>query len=159
MTGEEAKEFLINISYKLGNMSVEYLTEKDGEKMREAIEVLEQELCEDTISRSNLLSKLDICYKEKIRVAPDNMAEGFMQVDKLIKQEPPVIPTQKWIPVSERLPEDNTRVLVTVKVENREPKVRSGYYYMDGHFHIDNGDCWESRDKELLAWMPLPKPY
>lgn len=66
---------------------------------------------------------------------------------------------EKWIPVSERLPEDNTRVLVTVKVENREPKVRSGYYYMDGHFHIDNGDCWESRDKELLAWMPLPKPY
>lgn len=66
---------------------------------------------------------------------------------------------EKWIPVSERLPEDNTRVLVTVKVENKEPKVRSGYYYMDGHFHIDNGDCWESRDKELLAWMPLPKPY
>lgn len=115
MTREEAKEFLINISYKLGNMSVEYLTEKDGEKMREAIETLEQEL--------------------------------------------PVIPTQKWIPVSERLPEDNTRVLVTVKVENREPKVRSGYYYMDGHFHIDNGDCWKLRDKELLAWMTLPEPY
>lgn len=43
MTIEEAREFLINISYKLGNMSVEYLSEKDGEKMREAISVLEQE--------------------------------------------------------------------------------------------------------------------
>lgn len=43
MTEEAAKEFLINISYKLGNMSVEYLTEKDGEKMREAIKALEQE--------------------------------------------------------------------------------------------------------------------
>ena len=43
MTREEAREFLINISYKLGNMSVEYLSEKDGEKMREAIEALEQE--------------------------------------------------------------------------------------------------------------------
>lgn len=43
MTREEAKSFLIDISYKLGNMSVEYLTEKDGEKMREAIEALEQE--------------------------------------------------------------------------------------------------------------------
>lgn len=124
-----------------------------------AIRVLEKEPCEDTISRSNLLSKLDICYKEKIRVAPDNMAEGFMQVDKLIKQEPPVIPTQKWIPVSDRLPEDNTLVLVTVKVGNREPKVRSGSYYMDGYFHIDNGDCWNSRDKELLAWLPLPESY
>jgi hypothetical protein len=43
MTREEAREFLINISYKLGNMSVEYLSEKDGEKMRDAISVLEQE--------------------------------------------------------------------------------------------------------------------
>lgn len=46
---EEAKEFLIDISYKLGNMSVEYLTEKDGEKMREAIEALEQGLVMDKI--------------------------------------------------------------------------------------------------------------
>ena len=43
MTREEAKSFIINISYKLGNMAVEYLTEKDGEKMREAIKALEQE--------------------------------------------------------------------------------------------------------------------
>lgn len=43
MTREQAREFLIDISYKLGNMSVEYLSEKDGEKMRDAIKVLEQE--------------------------------------------------------------------------------------------------------------------
>ena len=43
MTREEAKIFLITISYKLGTMAVEYLTEKDGEKMREAIETLYQE--------------------------------------------------------------------------------------------------------------------
>ena len=43
MTKEEAKEFLIDIAYKLGNMAVEYLTEKDGEKMRDAVETLEQE--------------------------------------------------------------------------------------------------------------------
>ena len=47
MTIEEAREFLINISYKLGSIAVEYLTEKDGEKMREAIKALEQETCED----------------------------------------------------------------------------------------------------------------
>ena len=46
MNNEEAKDFLINISYKLGNMAVEYLTEKDGEKMREAIKALEQEPCD-----------------------------------------------------------------------------------------------------------------
>lgn len=42
MAREEARDFLIAISYKLGSMAVEYLTEKDGEKMREAIETLGQ---------------------------------------------------------------------------------------------------------------------
>jgi hypothetical protein len=49
MTGENAKEYLINISYKLGTMGIEYLTEKDGEKMREAIHALEREPVLDKI--------------------------------------------------------------------------------------------------------------
>jgi hypothetical protein len=59
-----------------------------------------EEPCEDAVSRISLLNKLDDCYKEKIKVAPDNMAEGFMQVEKLIMQEPSVTPTRKkgkWI--------------------------------------------------------------
>ena len=43
MTREEAEKYLIDISYQIGTMGIEYLTEKDGEKMREAIEALEQE--------------------------------------------------------------------------------------------------------------------
>lgn len=43
MIREEAKGYLMNISYQLGNMSVIYLSDKDGEKMREAIGALEQE--------------------------------------------------------------------------------------------------------------------
>ncbi len=62
MTKEEAKDFLMSISYSLGNMSIEYLTEKDGEKMREAIGVLEH---------------------------------------------------TRWIPVSEKLPEQYKEVIVT----------------------------------------------
>jgi hypothetical protein len=49
MTEENAKEYLINISYKLGTMGIEYLTEKDGEKMRDAIHALEQEPILDKI--------------------------------------------------------------------------------------------------------------
>ena len=43
MTREEAKAFLTDISYDLGTVGMEYLSVKDGEKMREAIETLEQE--------------------------------------------------------------------------------------------------------------------
>ena len=43
MTREEAKDFLTDISYDLGTMRMEYLSVNDGEKVREAIETLEQE--------------------------------------------------------------------------------------------------------------------
>lgn len=51
MIREEAINYLMNISYQLGTTSIEYLSEKDGEKMREAIKALEQEPCNDCISR------------------------------------------------------------------------------------------------------------
>ena len=75
---EEAKEFLIDISYKLGNMSVEYLTEKDGEKMREAIEELEQEPILDKI-RAEIETKYgqcDICeYFENYDYEENDISE------------------------------------------------------------------------------------
>ena len=33
---------------------------------------------------------------------------------------------QGWIPVSERLPEEMTRVLTTIKMPRKEPRARSG---------------------------------
>ena len=53
MTAKEAADYLRDISFLLGTTGVEYLTQKDGEKMREAIFTLEpQEL-------SNNSPKLD----------------------------------------------------------------------------------------------------
>ena len=71
---------------------------------------------------------------------------------KALEQEP------RWIPVSERLPEDKTYVLTTIKVPNRVAHARSGWYG-GGYFHNDNGDTWKATDIEVKAWMPLPKPY
>ena len=51
MTREEAKIFLYSIAGDLGFTDVENYTCKDGEKMREAIQALEQEPCGDCISR------------------------------------------------------------------------------------------------------------
>lgn len=41
MSKQEAKKYLIDLSYKLGTDAVEHLTCEDGEKMRKAIEALE----------------------------------------------------------------------------------------------------------------------
>lgn len=40
MNREEAKEYLSKIAHSLGGIGVEYYTEKDGDKMIEAINVL-----------------------------------------------------------------------------------------------------------------------
>ena len=70
MTAKEAADYLTDISFSLGTMGIEYLTQKDGEKMREAISVLEaQEL-------SNNSTKLDSGNGEWIPVSerlPDYM--------------------------------------------------------------------------------------
>ena len=75
-----------------------------------------------------------------------------------VRQIPIEKPEQRWIPVTERLPEDRTRVLVTIHTDYKGDKVRSSYY-SGGYFCNDNGDCWRVGDEPLLAWMPIPEPY
>ena len=71
---------------------------------------------------------------------------------------PPVTPQEpKWIPVSERLPEDRELVLCSSK--------RGGVF--EGRYFDDETDCqWYAfrndefvRNDVIDAWMPLPKPY
>lgn len=72
-------------------------------------------------------------------------------------------PQPKWIPVSEsNLPEDDSRVLVTVQYKQGEPEVAMADYYRG--FRVDNIGCLDINDKglkswRLIAWMPLPQPY
>lgn len=64
----------------------------------------------------------------------------------------------KWIPCSEKLPENKSYVLTTIYIPGRQPHARSGWY-QDGFFHNDNGDVWRTTDREVIAWQPLPQPY
>ena len=63
-----------------------------------------------------------------------------------------------WIRTDNRLPDDQTRTLVTIKIPRKGKSVRSGFY-INGCFFNDNGDVWNATDQEVLAWMPLPEPY
>ena len=66
--------------------------------------------------------------------------------EKLVRAE-----RMKWIPCNEKMPEDNTDVIVCfysgIVTEMR--------YWENGNFQ----GIYEHTTKSIVAWMPLPKPY
>lgn len=86
MTKKEARSFLIDISYKLGNMAVEYLTEKDGEKMREAVKILEQEPC-DAISRQAAIDEIIFGQSYITKISPTGVIEHLFDKENKVLEE------------------------------------------------------------------------
>ncbi len=65
-------------------------------------------------------------------------------------------PRQRWIPVTEQLPEDDSDILVTY-VEKDEKRIAPVNYGCGTWF-----DCFFNKELNpvgVLAWMPLPEPY
>lgn len=65
---------------------------------------------------------------------------------------------QRWIPCSERLPEDEEEVIVSVRDDSGDNTLdysSCGWYACAGDFWVvDNDPCYK-----VVAWMPLPEPY
>ena len=113
----------------------------------------------DLISRQAVLDKFkslcDVCGEgEKY----DGVMCRCCSLDDGICIVEDMPPAEKWIPVSEALPKDMDRLLVTIVRSDGSKRVRSGDYFK-GYFMMDNGDTWNETDKEILAWMPLIEPY
>ena len=97
-----------------------------------------------------------------------------------IRKLPPAQPGQRWIPVTERLPENNDPVNVTWVNHNPEvyyadikdkPFTATAHYH-NGHWYwyssvtqdyLNEYDVWTpdlvDKDVEIIAWMPLPEPW
>ena len=71
-----------------------------------------------------------------------------LEMDEEIKS---ALEETKWIPCSERMPEDNTDVIVCFY----SGTVTEMRYWGNGIFQ----GIYEHTAKTIVAWMPLPEPY
>ena len=115
----------------------------------------EYEIVDDCVSRSGvivLIMKLN--YKHLFSSPSGISKKAFKDLLNGAQALPSVTPTQKWIPVSERLPEENGNYLVTVEANDGTAKIK---YQAVDHY----GPKWlhDEKTRKVIAWMPLPKPY
>lgn len=126
----------------------------------------------DLISRSSALRILwgkikdvarnkDGTYKLRDGAFVDGL---FRAVDVISHIEPAV----RWIPVSERLPEPMTEVLVcNGDGEMGTAFIKTAEWYPDVNipewrikYCMYDDDCWDEEEEgKIIAWMPLPDPY
>ena len=133
-----------SLNYERGNMG------EQKEWLRMAIKALEQEPCEDAVSVASVFeimgNLMSIPYDFDRIITEKDVSESMDEIREL----PRVTPQEpKWIPVTERLPEEEGFYLVTRRITDdvatfifrRTPTSK---------------DYWK---RCVTAWKPLPQPY
>ena len=131
------------IQYGAGNMG------EIIENLEEISKILEQEPCEDAISRRAVLDYMKYLH-------------GEMPEEEFVKALPSVTPARKkeeWISCDEKLPKpnelaDNVRKYYLIQDEYGDMHVAS--YLRNGWISIDS---FYTLEDDVIAWMPLPEPY
>ena len=91
------------------------------------------------IDREALIAEYD-----RVHVGPPGGAR------KLMVDAPEVRPEPRWIPVTERLPEEDGTYIVCLE---------DGSVFEYGYITNWYDDAWEYCKKDIVAWMPRPEPY
>ena len=96
-------------------------------------------------------------YKENARLEIVDICYGLNQAKRIIRKHM----NDGWIPVDERLPENDDFVLVTVtgiynSLTFSDAIQLASYCKGDGWF-VEGYPDWENPN--ISAWRPLPEPY
>lgn len=95
----------------------------------------------DLIDRQRLLERFD---------ETDGLIYSGMTIKEFCKALVEEMPSaQQWIPCSERLPEPNSRCLITTTFGG-QPYIDIDDYYSYG---------WDDWKDKVIAWQSLPEPW
>ena len=133
----------------------------DSSAIKEAIKTLEQEPCEDAISKASVFEILgnlmSIPYDFDRQINEKDVSESIDEIRAL----PSVTPAHKkeeWISCDEKLPKpnelvDNVRKYYLIQDEYGDMCVarytKKGWHPIESLFFLD----------DVVAWIPLPEPY
>ena len=108
-------------------------------------------MSDDIISRQAAIDAL--AKHEKSRGHNYSMfVDVVSECAEIIRDVPPMQPEQQWTSCSEGPPKEESEVLVTTSW-NDVCKA----WYSNGKWRAEFTNEYD--DNEILAWMPLPKPY
>ena len=114
---------------------------------------------------SDLISRQDAI--DAVFELSDKLANEMLFIDAIvdeIENLPSAETERKWIPASERLPEEDTEVLVTVHFDGTKDVPPSNYVeiagQIDGYWVSDSDEYKVARSRHhVIAWKPLPEPW
>ena len=103
----------------------------------------------DLISREEAIDAI-IAQRHKAELSDHNFALGL--AEDAIRHLPSAEAVQRWIPCSERLPNESGWYVISVVGFENITDV--------SYFYSDEAKWSDITDKQkVVAWMPLPKPY
>ena len=131
------------------------------------------------IDTDKLLEKTECLFKD-LNSTEDYMGIGYNHgvgdSIAIIKNAPTIeaepVKHGRWVPVNERLPEEDTEVLISYRYKEGEGDTSHvdidittyGQMYFGGN-KVGNSKHWRApfeyfhSNYEVIAWMPLPEPY
>ena len=115
------------------------------------IDCMQEECCESTCPNCRYIDFCEIDLSSIDSASIERTVEGYAEANGLLEHMH-YINDQKWIQVSERLPNRHQRVLCYFKYKPDSPDIISENTYI-------GGGMWMSESDNVVAWMPLPEPY
>lgn len=113
------------------------------------------QVASDCISRQ---AALDAIKKLEKPAPTAQHLSAIFDCEDTIEALPSAQPEQRWIPCSERLPEDEEEVIVSVRDDSGDNTLdysSCGWYACAGDFWVVDNEA----NERVVAWMPLPKPW